>query len=186
VEGIDSNGGLLTALTLDHTLPIDCLQNGSTWAEVVALSQQHPTVVTRMLGHGLLHLEVEYLAAEKGDLFLLCTDGLTRQLSHDEVHSVLAEEGALEERCHRLVQATDAKGGVDNVTAILISYAINVMMLHERNAASPSMSEVRYTSDAKKAHFASGARYCVPKPNAQIPRKNRPATIATAKYPMSA
>jgi protein phosphatase len=122
VKGVDPHGGLLTAVTADHSLLLEYLKNGSTFAEAAEVSERHATVITRALGYGMVNLDVQYLRAEPGDLYLLCTDGVTRQLSNTEIREIISGEGALAARCEKLLHAADAKRGADNVTAILGSY----------------------------------------------------------------
>jgi protein phosphatase len=61
------------------------------------------------------------LEAEAGDLFLLCSDGLTRELNDTLIESLLATEGSLDTRCARLVEAAKKAGGHDNITCVLVS-----------------------------------------------------------------
>jgi protein phosphatase len=60
------------------------------------------------------------LEAELGDLFLLCSDGLTRELSDSEIESLLAVDLPLEDLCASLVSAANKAGGHDNITCILV------------------------------------------------------------------
>jgi serine/threonine protein phosphatase PrpC len=70
---------------------------------------------------GEVDFEVRYTSARSGDLFLLCSHGVTAQLSAEAVRAVLsAEEVSLEARCKRLLQAVDERGGNDNATAVLV------------------------------------------------------------------
>ena len=112
----------MTAVTADHSLLLEYLRNDSTFAEAAEVTEHHATVITRVLGYGLVNLDVQYLPAEPGDLYLLCTDGVTRQLSGVEIREIIAGDGTLASRCEKLVHAADAKRGADNVTAILVSY----------------------------------------------------------------
>jgi protein phosphatase len=58
--------------------------------------------------------------AEPGDLFLLCSDGLTRELPDEMIASMLAADAPLDELCGRLVQAAKKAGGHDNITCLLV------------------------------------------------------------------
>jgi protein phosphatase len=60
------------------------------------------------------------LQAEPGDLFLLCSDGLTRELSDQAIESLLNAELGLEELCASLVVAANKAGGHDNITCLLV------------------------------------------------------------------
>ena len=60
------------------------------------------------------------LETEPGDLFLLCSDGLTRELSDAAIESVLKLELPFKVLCTRLVEAANEAGGHDNITCLLV------------------------------------------------------------------
>jgi len=103
-------GGKLELLTQDHT-----------WEEQ---ARAHPlkNVVTRALGgEAEIEIDVKEWLVEKGDLFLLCSDGLTTMLTDDEIRSRISGAGRLEEICSRLVRDANARGGYDNVSVVLVA-----------------------------------------------------------------
>ena len=55
-----------------------------------------------------------------GDTFLLCSDGLTRELSDGQIAGILAESPSANEAAARLVRLANDAGGEDNVTVIVI------------------------------------------------------------------
>ena len=78
-------------------------------------------VITRALGTQCrVTPDVFELAAEPGDLFLLCSDGLTRELDDPMIESILHNDQPLEALCVRLVEAAKRAGGHDNITCILV------------------------------------------------------------------
>ena len=88
-------------------------------------ARSHPlkSVVTRAIGgeHDV-DVDVQEIEVESGDCFLLCSDGLTTMLTDEEIYSHLVEDKSLEERCSALVQHANARGGVDNITVILLDF----------------------------------------------------------------
>ncbi|MCG8460792.1 MAG: SpoIIE family protein phosphatase, partial [Holophagales bacterium] len=76
---------------------------------------------TRALG-GDSEVVVDVLETEAraGDLFLLCSDGLTTMLSDQEIHRRLTADEPLDEMCRRLIHDANARGGFDNVTVVLL------------------------------------------------------------------
>ena len=55
-----------------------------------------------------------------GDTYLLCSDGLSKMLSDDQIRSLLLDERDIEAACKRLIAAANDAGGKDNVTVILV------------------------------------------------------------------
>ncbi|MGO9434501.1 MAG: Stp1/IreP family PP2C-type Ser/Thr phosphatase [Terracidiphilus sp.] len=112
--------GSLQLLTLDHSLVEEQVRMGRmTRAE--ALRSPYKNVITRALGtQGQVTPDVFELEAEPQDLFLLCTDGLTRELEDQEISSLVSKGLSLEELCAGLVDAAKGAGGHDNITCLLV------------------------------------------------------------------
>jgi protein phosphatase len=56
----------------------------------------------------------------EGDVFVLCTDGLTGHVGDPEIARVVTEEADLDVAADRLIRAANAAGGLDNITVVLI------------------------------------------------------------------
>lgn len=112
--------GELEQLTLDHSLVEEQVRAGRmTRAE--AIRSPLKNVITRALGtQGKVTVDVFDFEVQPGDLFLLCTDGLTRELADTEIESLLKLDESLEDRCTHLVDAANKAGGHDNITCILV------------------------------------------------------------------
>ncbi len=112
--------GRLEQLTLDHSLVEEQVRMGRMTRHE---AQRSPlkNVITRALGTQCrVTPDVFGLEAQPGDLFLLCTDGLTRELPDQTIASLLANDQAPEEVCARLVDAAKKAGGHDNITCLLV------------------------------------------------------------------
>lgn len=80
----------------------------------------HGNIVTRAVGAAdELELETRYDRLRPDDLFVLCSDGLCRELEDDEIGAVLARE-SLFDLPHALIDATLARGAGDNVTVVAV------------------------------------------------------------------
>ncbi|HUX45851.1 MAG TPA: Stp1/IreP family PP2C-type Ser/Thr phosphatase [Terracidiphilus sp.] len=113
-------GGQLEQLTLDHSLVEEQVRMGR-MTKSEASRSPFRNVITRALGtQSRVTPDVFGLEAEPGDLFLLCSDGLTRELSDKVIESRLAQDGPLEELCLRLVNSAKKAGGHDNITCLLV------------------------------------------------------------------
>ena len=64
-------------------------------------------------------VDVQEREVRAGDLFLLCSDGLTTMLNDAEIRAQLRSEEPLDVVCRGLVRAANARGGLDNVTVLL-------------------------------------------------------------------
>lgn len=122
--------GDLRQLTVDHSWVGRRVAEGQLSKEE---ARRHPmsSVLERALGTAdEVEVDVEEGAARPGDLFLLCSDGLTDMLPDPELRSVALGEAAdgggtaagldLEAAADRLVEAANRAGGRDNVTVLLV------------------------------------------------------------------
>lgn len=112
--------GHIEQLTLDHSLVEEQVRLGKMTA-AEALRSPLRNVITRALGtQASVTPDIFALDAEPGDLFLLCSDGLTRELSDKQIESLLGGDQPLDELCARLVSAAKKAGGNDNITSLLV------------------------------------------------------------------
>jgi protein phosphatase len=114
--------GELRALTRDHSLVEELVLRGELKPEH-ALSHPEANALTRAVG-GEDRLEVDEVCVEAhpGDLFLLCSDGLTKELPQDAIAAVLRGTTGLQDACDALVQETLARAARDNVTVVLVRF----------------------------------------------------------------
>ena len=113
-------GGVLTRLSDDHSLVAEWVRAGALAPEEAA---QHPqrSVITRALGADWqVDVDVWATPARSGDVILLCTDGLSGFVDDAAVATVLAGTDDLDAVVRALVDAANAAGGEDNVTAVAV------------------------------------------------------------------
>src|SRR3954454_6607781 len=111
--------GELTRLTRDHSLVGELMDRGKLTEEQAEVHPQR-SVITRALGvEGDVQVDTERIAARSGDLFLLCSDGLTSMVREPELMPVLEQGGSLERAGRALIAAANAAGGRDNITVLL-------------------------------------------------------------------
>jgi protein phosphatase len=102
--------GRLEQITLDHSLVEEQVRLGR-MSRSEALRSPLRNVITRALGtQNRVTPDIFEVEPEPGDLFLLCSDGLTRELT----------DAMIESLCARLVEAAKKAGGNDNITCILV------------------------------------------------------------------
>ncbi|MGD0348027.1 MAG: Stp1/IreP family PP2C-type Ser/Thr phosphatase [Terracidiphilus sp.] len=110
----------LEQITLDHSLVEEQVRMGR-MDRLEAQRSPFKNVITRALGtQSLVTPDIFELETEPGDLFMLCSDGLTRELSDPLVESLLRLDLPLQELCARLVAAANDSGGHDNITCLLV------------------------------------------------------------------
>jgi PPM family protein phosphatase len=110
----------LEQITLDHSLVEEQMRLGQ-MSQEEALRSPLKNVITRALGtQSLVSPDIFELETEPGDLFLLCSDGLTREISDPLIESLLLLDLPLESLCSRLVAAANQAGGHDNITCLLV------------------------------------------------------------------
>ena len=112
--------GTLTQLTHDHSYVQELVDCGTITEEE---AEHHPqkNIITKALGVDY-RLEPEFTAAKlkREDRLLLCTDGLTNMVPVEEMEQLLAQ-GTFYDLPDRLIEAANAHGGSDNITALLLA-----------------------------------------------------------------
>lgn len=111
--------GTLTQMSRDHSLVEEQIAAGQLTREQAERSPMR-NIITRAIGtNAEVEPEVQPLAVEAGDLYLLSSDGLTRELSDEKLRELLGDE-KLDAMCEALLEAANAAGGNDNITVLLL------------------------------------------------------------------
>jgi protein phosphatase len=126
-------------LTEDHSLVNELLKSGRLSREE---AESHPqrSVITRALGTDPdVDVDTFTIAARDGDLFLLCSDGLTDMLAEDSILCVVEHNrGDIERALRALVRAANKAGGEDNITVVAFEIAAEATLDDTREQALPS------------------------------------------------
>jgi len=112
-------GGKLRQITNDHSLVEELRRQGKLTRDQAA---EHPqrSVITRALGpEPTVDVDTLTFSARPGDVFLLCSDGLTTMLGDEDVAAILGRAENLQIAARRLVHAANERGGRDNITVVL-------------------------------------------------------------------
>jgi len=113
--------GTILPLTVDHSWVAEQVQQGL-MTEAEAEQSPRRNIVTRALGvEGTVDVDVTELAVMDGDLYLLCSDGLTRGVRPDDILHARAQDQPLDALADRLVGMANQVGGEDNTTVLLLS-----------------------------------------------------------------
>jgi serine/threonine protein phosphatase PrpC len=111
-------GGRLERLTRDHSLVEEMRRKGQI---TDAQAEDHPqrSIITRALGpEPDVEVDLQTVPAVPGDVFLLCSDGLTTMVDDERIAAVLSAAGSMREAVRQLVDEANAAGGRDNITAL--------------------------------------------------------------------
>jgi len=113
--------GKISQISRDHTEVEELLTNGVITSEE-AKTWSGSNVITRAIGVvDAPELEMTSGTLHPGDVFIMCTDGLTRHVRDDEILQS-ASASALQEVCDRLITLTLERGASDNVTVVAVRY----------------------------------------------------------------
>jgi protein phosphatase len=113
--------GRIESLTRDHSLLEDWKDARPDLTEEEIRDFPHKNVITRALGmRETVDVDLAKVRIRDSDKFLLCSDGLSGMLSDEEIHEVLQNYDDPEEVVAELIERSNAAGGDDNITAMLI------------------------------------------------------------------
>jgi protein phosphatase len=112
-------GGRLKQLTKDHSLVQEQIDQGLITADE-ARSHANRNIILRAVGvEEELALDIVSGKASPGDLFLLCSDGLTDMVADETIREAVASTSPVESRVQSLVELAKGAGGHDNITVVL-------------------------------------------------------------------
>jgi len=115
--------GTLEQLTKDHSLVAELERTGQISPEA---AEHHPqrSIITRALGpEPDVDVDTYTVSGREGDVYLLCSDGLTGMISDEEVASIMRSCESLKKCAEALVRAANQSGGKDNITVVLFRLA---------------------------------------------------------------
>jgi protein phosphatase len=133
----------LTQLTQDHSLVAELVRSGRLTPED---AESHPrrSVITRALGtDSEVEVDVFSLQARDGDLYLLCSDGLTSMVADVEIERILASARAdLDDAAKKLIEAANSAGGEDNITVVVFELEDSEPEPAEESEVAKTLTEI--------------------------------------------
>jgi PPM family protein phosphatase len=122
--------GRMEQLTEDHSLVNELLKSGKLSPEEAEMHPQR-SVITRALGTDPdVDVDTFSVSAETGDLFLLCSDGLTDMVSENEILVVVERHRKeIDDALRALVKEANRGGGEDNIT--VVAFEISEVAVHD-------------------------------------------------------
>lgn len=114
--------GELRMLTEDHTLVSRMVREGKLTPEEAQIHPQR-SILTRALGVEVeVEVDVGTHGVRPGDRILICSDGLTSMVPEDEIREILSTNDDPQSASDALVEAANAAGGQDNITAVVLDF----------------------------------------------------------------
>lgn len=113
-------GEKMTQVTRDHSLVEEMIRMGGIDRQS---ARNHPdkNIITRAIGaEEDIDIDFFRVSLSKGDIVLMCSDGLTNMLEDEEIRMILDGQRDIVEKAEQLVKAANNNGGKDNITVVLI------------------------------------------------------------------
>jgi serine/threonine protein phosphatase PrpC len=131
------SAGQIVQLTADHSLAEERMRHGEMTEEEAAVHPQRH-ILTRALG---VSTEVEVdrweLQLRSGDRLVLCSDGLSNELTREELAEVLARVRDPHDAAHQLVEIANEHGGSDNITVVVVDVLVGEETPSEASVITP-------------------------------------------------
>src|SRR3954464_15018631 len=129
--------GDLERLTRDHSLVEEMRRKGQL---TEAQAEEHPqrSIITRALGpERQVQVDLQTIPIRPGDVFLLCSDGLTTMLDEDRISRILQGATSMDAAVRALIDEANRAGGRDNITAI--AFKLDESAVSEEKEESPTL-----------------------------------------------
>ncbi|MDX2119991.1 MAG: Stp1/IreP family PP2C-type Ser/Thr phosphatase [Gemmatimonadota bacterium] len=110
--------GAITQITKDQSLMQRLVEAGELTEEEAEQSERRNIILQALGPDPRVKVDLTYQPLRRGDLLVLCSDGLSGQVKKEEIAQLVAEGGELVDICSRLITLANERGGPDNITAI--------------------------------------------------------------------
>lgn len=118
-RGYVLHDNLLTQVTIDHSLVNELVKHGDI-TEEEARNYPQNNIITRAIGVSAdARIEVNRFDLGAGDQILLCSDGLSKMITREQMMGVLESDLSLTKKCSQLVKMANEAGGPDNITVLI-------------------------------------------------------------------
>jgi serine/threonine protein phosphatase PrpC len=114
--------GVLQQLTRDHSLVMEQVRRGLLTMEEAQKSEMQNIIIRALGPEEKVQPDLDDQMAMPGDILLLCSDGLIRHVTDDQIQEILQGTTWLQRMSDRLVEAAREGGGSDNITVLLLRF----------------------------------------------------------------
>jgi protein phosphatase len=114
--------GVGVQITKDQSLMQKLVEAGELTEEEAEHSERRNIILQALGPEASIKVDLTYQPLRRGDTMVLCSDGLSTQISRDKIAEIVADEKDLTQICKKLIDAANAAGGPDNITVIVARF----------------------------------------------------------------
>jgi protein phosphatase len=114
--------GVTLQITKDQSLMQKLIEAGELTEEEAAQSERRNIILQALGPEPTIKVDLTFQRVRRGDILVLCSDGLSGQVSKDDITQIIAEEKDLVQACRRLIERANEAGGPDNITVIIARF----------------------------------------------------------------
>ena len=110
--------GVARQITKDQSLMQKLIEAGELTEDEAAQSERRNIILQALGPEPLVKIDLTHQNVRRGDVLVLCSDGLSGQVKKEEIARIVTEEADLVSACKRLIDLANENGGPDNITVI--------------------------------------------------------------------
>jgi PPM family protein phosphatase len=114
--------GVARQITKDQSLMQKLIEAGELTEEEAEHSERRNIILQALGPEPTIKIDLTHQTVRRGDLLVLCSDGLSGQVSKDEIANVVTREPDLTNACRELIDLANEHGGPDNITVIIARF----------------------------------------------------------------
>src|SRR5262245_46507554 len=114
--------GIARQITKDQSLMQKLIEAGELTEEEAEHSERRNIILQALGPEPTIKIDLTHQTVRRGDLLVLCSDGLSGQVPKEEIAEVVAKENDLTVACRELIDRANANGGPDNITVIIARF----------------------------------------------------------------
>lgn len=115
-------GGVGRQITKDQSLMQKLIEAGEMTEEEAELSERRNIILQALGPEAAIKVDLTHQKVRRGDVLVLCSDGLSGQVRVDEITRVVSEEPDLAKACQHLIDRANESGGPDNITVVVARF----------------------------------------------------------------
>ena len=114
--------GVARQITKDQSLMQKLIEAGELTEEEAAQSERRNIILQALGPEAVIKVDLTFQRLRRGDTLVLCSDGLSGQVSRDDIARVVSEDRDLVQACRKLIDLANQAGGPDNITVIIARF----------------------------------------------------------------